>query len=25
VLEGVIGELAGALRGSLELLVPPRG
>jgi CRP-like cAMP-binding protein len=25
VLEGVINELAGALRGSLELLVPPRG
>ncbi len=25
VLEGVVNELAGALRGSLELLVPPRG
>jgi CRP-like cAMP-binding protein len=25
VLEGVVGELAGVLRGSLELLVPPRG
>jgi CRP-like cAMP-binding protein len=25
VLEGVVNDLAGALRGSLELLVPPRG
>lgn len=25
VLEAVVSELAGALRGSLELLVPPRG
>ena len=25
VLEGVVNELAGALQGSLELLVPPRG